>query len=43
MSEFEFQIENSMLYCTSKNLSRKTPAGYEQSLKLFAAYFAGSV
>lgn len=38
MTEFEFQIENFMLYCTSKNLARKTLASYEQSLKLFAAY-----
>ncbi len=38
MTDFEFQIENFMLYCTSKNLSRKTLASYEQSLKLFAAY-----
>ncbi|WP_339218945.1 tyrosine-type recombinase/integrase [Paenibacillus sp. FSL H8-0332] len=38
MTDFEFQIENFMLYCSSKNLSRKTMAGYEQALKLFCLY-----
>ncbi|GAB7386845.1 hypothetical protein BSNK01_06810 [Bacillaceae bacterium] len=38
MTDFEFQIENFMLYCTSKNLSKKTLASYEQTLKLFAKY-----
>lgn len=38
MSDFEFQIENFMLYCTSKNLSVKTLKSYEQTLKLFSAY-----
>ncbi|MCY9668233.1 site-specific integrase [Paenibacillus alginolyticus] len=27
-----------MLYCSSKNLSKKTLASYEQSLKLFLSY-----
>lgn len=38
LSDFEFQIENFMLYCTSKNLSVKTLRSYEQTLKLFSAY-----
>ncbi|MGW6189370.1 tyrosine-type recombinase/integrase [Bacillus cereus] len=38
MSDFGFQIENFMLYCTSKNLSVKTLKSYEQTLKLFSAY-----
>ncbi|MGH0683009.1 tyrosine-type recombinase/integrase [Bacillus mycoides] len=38
MSDFAFQIENFMLYCTSKNLSVKTLKSYEQTLKLFSAY-----
>ncbi len=38
MTDVEFQIDNFMLYCTSKNLSRKTLASYEQTLKLFAQY-----
>lgn len=38
LSDFAFQIENFMLYCTSKNLSVKTLKSYEQTLKLFSAY-----
>ncbi len=38
MSKIEYQIENFMLYCDSKNLSRKTLASYEQTLKLFRVY-----
>lgn len=38
MTEFEFQLDNFMLYCSSKNLSRKTLASYEQTLKLFGSY-----
>ena len=38
MTGFEFQIDNFMLYCTSKNLSRKTLSSYEQAMKLFAMY-----
>ncbi|BCG60074.1 tyrosine-type recombinase/integrase [Paenibacillus sp. URB8-2] len=38
MTDFEFQIDNFMLYCTSRNLAKKTLASYEQSLKLLAAY-----
>lgn len=38
MNDIEFQLDNFMLYCSSKNLSRKTLASYEQALKLFAVY-----
>ncbi|MEC0089897.1 tyrosine-type recombinase/integrase [Paenibacillus macquariensis] len=38
MTDIEFQLDNFMLYCSSKNLSRKTLASYEQTLKLFVAY-----
>lgn len=30
-NEFEFQIDNFMVYCDSKNLSKKTKASYEQT------------
>ncbi len=40
MTDFEFQLENFMLYCSSKNLSRKTLASYEQTLKLFGKYLS---
>jgi integrase/recombinase XerD len=38
MTDFEFQLENFMLYCSSKNLSKKTMKAYEQTLKLFGSY-----
>lgn len=38
MTNFEFQIDNFMLYCTSKNLSTKTMKSYEQTLKLFSKF-----
>ncbi|MEK3716257.1 tyrosine-type recombinase/integrase [Paenibacillus sp. FSL R7-0333] len=38
MTDMQFQLENFMLYCSSKNLSRKTLASYEQTLKLFMLY-----
>lgn len=38
MTDFKFQLDNFMLYCPSKNLSRKTLASYEQTLKLFVAH-----
>ncbi|CAM4523184.1 integrase/recombinase XerD [Paenibacillus endophyticus] len=38
MTDIEFQLDNFMLYCSSKNLSRKTLASYEQTLKLFVSY-----
>jgi integrase/recombinase XerD len=40
LTDLQFQIENFMLYCTSRNLSRKTVASYEQTLKLFGLYLA---
>jgi len=33
-----FELENFMLYCTSKNLSPKTIKSYEQTIKLFLKY-----
>ncbi|MEK4294036.1 tyrosine-type recombinase/integrase [Paenibacillus sp. FSL R5-0914] len=38
MTDMQFQLDNFMLYCSSKNLSRKTLASYEQTLKLFMLY-----
>lgn len=38
MSKIDYHLENFMLYCDSKNLSRKTLASYEQTLKLFQVY-----
>lgn len=38
MKNFEFHLDNFMLYCESKHLSRKTMRSYEQSLKLFGFY-----
>ncbi|HZK86523.1 MAG TPA: site-specific integrase, partial [Syntrophomonas sp.] len=40
LSDLEYQIEDFILYCTSKNLSKKTIASYEQSLKLFARFIS---
>ncbi|WP_040912455.1 tyrosine-type recombinase/integrase [Lentibacillus jeotgali] len=34
----ELQMDNFMLYCTSKHLSEKTLKSYEQTLRLFAMY-----
>ncbi|HAN09487.1 MAG TPA: integrase [Clostridiales bacterium] len=38
MNNLEFKIDNFMLYCTSKNLSKGTMKSYEQTLKLFILY-----
>ncbi|AFS78403.1 DNA integration/recombination protein [Gottschalkia acidurici 9a] len=38
LTDFEFQIEDFMIYCVSKKLSTKTTKSYEQTLKLFAMY-----
>lgn len=38
MSEIDYQIEDYMEYCDSKNLSRKTIESYEKTLKLFALF-----
>ncbi|OAH58152.1 hypothetical protein AWH49_05525 [Domibacillus aminovorans] len=37
-NEIDFQVDNIMLYCDSKNLTRKMKASYGQSLRLFIAY-----
>lgn len=42
MTDMEFHIDNFMLYCSSKNLSRKTLASYEQTLKLFTLFLKQS-
>ena len=38
MKDFGYYVEDFMLYCTSKNLSKKTMKSYEQTLKLFQLY-----
>lgn len=38
MSELEFFLEDFLVFCQSKNLSPKTIASYEQTLRLFIAY-----
>lgn len=38
MKRLEYELENFMLFCTSKNLSPRTIKSYEQSLKLFLNY-----
>lgn len=38
LSQFDMSIEEFMLFCSSKNLSKKTMKSYEQTLKLFADY-----
>ncbi|WP_281658232.1 tyrosine-type recombinase/integrase [Halobacillus sp. Cin3] len=38
MNNFEFHLDNFMLYCDSKGLSRKTLTSYEQTLRLFTYY-----
>lgn len=38
MKDFDYYIEDFMLYCVSKNLSKKTMKSYEQTLKLFQLY-----
>lgn len=38
MQEINIQIDDFMLFCQSKELSKKTMASYEQTLKLFAMY-----
>jgi integrase/recombinase XerD len=37
-SEIMLQVDNFMVYCDSKSLSRKTKASYEQTLNLFTRY-----
>ena len=38
MKDFDYYIEDFMLYCSAKNLSQKTMKSYEQTLKLFQLY-----
>lgn len=38
MKDFDYYIEDFMLFCVSKNLSQKTMKSYEQTLKLFQLY-----
>ena len=38
LSDMELQMDNFMLYCSSKNLSKKTLRSYEQTLRLFVMY-----
>lgn len=38
MKDFDYYIEDFMLYCSAKNLSIKTMKSYEQTLKLFQMY-----
>lgn len=38
MKDFDYYVEDFMLYCSSKNLSQKTMKSYEQTLKLFQLY-----
>lgn len=40
MTNFEYQLDNFMLYCDSKHLEEKTLASYEQTLRLFQIYLA---
>ncbi len=37
-TEMDIQIDSFMMYCESKNLTKKTMASYEQTLRLFATY-----
>lgn len=38
MKDFNYYVEDFMLYCSAKNLSTKTMKSYEQTLKLFQLY-----
>lgn len=38
MKDFDYYVEDFMLYCSAKNLSIKTMKSYEQTLKLFQLY-----
>lgn len=38
LTEFEYQIEDFMLFCSAKNLAKRTMQSYEQGLKLFTLY-----
>lgn len=38
MKDFDYYVEDFMLYCSAKNLSKQTMKSYEQTLKLFQLY-----
>lgn len=38
MKNINFLIDEFMIYCESKNLSKKTMMSYEQTLRLFSKY-----
>lgn len=38
MEQIDYDVDEFMDYCTSKNLSTKTIASYEQTLRLLAQY-----
>ena len=38
LSELEFYLEDFLLHCESKNLSKRTISSYEQTIKLFLIY-----
>ena len=38
MTKFDYEIDDFMTYCSSKDLSKKTKRSYEQTLRLFAKY-----
>ncbi len=38
LTDFEFQLDNFLLYCNSKNLSNRTIQAYEQALLLFIQF-----
>ncbi len=40
MNDIEFQLDNFMLYCSSKNLSRKTLSSYEQTMKVQSGHIS---
>ena len=40
MTDFVFQVDGFMLFCTSKNLSKKSLKCYEQSLHLFGMFLS---
>jgi len=42
LTQFDMSIEEFMLHCSSKNLSKKTMMAYESTLKLFSTYMKSS-
>ncbi|APQ77030.1 site-specific integrase [Clostridium botulinum] len=38
MGKINLKIDEFMIYCESKNLSKKTMMSYEQTLRLFTKY-----